>query len=74
MALACSAALAAAVIAGPSNAAVPKATAQGVTKDSVDVVVLIADLSGLRALGLPLPAVLTPEYLTKRWVESTGAR
>ena len=69
MALACTAALAAALIAGPSNAAVPKATANGVTKDSVDVAVLIADLDGLRALGLNLPASLTTGNLTKRWVE-----
>ena len=44
IALACTAALAAAMIAGPSNAAVPKATAQGVTKDSVKVVVYVPPL------------------------------
>ena len=70
IALACTAALAAALIAGPSDAAVPKATAQqGVTSTSVDVAVLIADLDGLRALGLNLPASLTTGNLTKRWVE-----
>jgi hypothetical protein len=67
IALACTAALAAALVAGPSNAAVPRAAQQGVTKTSVDVAVLIADLDGLRALGLNLPASLTTGNLTKRW-------
>ena len=40
---------------------------QGITKDSVDVVVLVADLDGLRAQGLNLPVKLTTGNLTKRW-------
>jgi hypothetical protein len=40
-----------------------------VSPGSVDVAVLIADLDGLRALGLNLPAALTTGNLTKRWIE-----
>jgi hypothetical protein len=68
IALACTAVLAAALVAGPGGAAVPRATQQGVTKDAVNVVVLIADLDGLRARGVQLPASLTTANLTKRWV------
>ena len=67
IALACIAALAATLVAAPGGAAVPRVQ-QGVTKESVDVVVLIADLDGLRARGLNLPAALTTGNLTKRWV------
>ena len=66
MTLACTAALAAALVAGPGSAATAQ---QGIDKDSVDVAVLIADLDGLRATGLNLPASLTTGNLTKRWTE-----
>ena len=56
--LVCTAALSTALFAGSGAASVPGA-AQGITKDSVEVVVLVADLDGLRAQGLSLPAKLT---------------
>ncbi len=64
--LVCAAALCTALFAGAGAASVPRAQ-QGITKDSVDVVVLVADLDGLRAQGLSLPAKLTTGNLTKRW-------
>jgi hypothetical protein len=64
--LVCVAALCTALFAGAGAASVPRAQ-QGVTKDSVEVVVLVADLDGLRATGLSLPAKLTTGILTKRW-------
>src|SRR5437763_345225 len=54
------------LLAGPGAASAPSAQ-QGVTKDSLQVVVLVADLDGLRAQGLNLPAKLTTANLTKRW-------
>jgi hypothetical protein len=67
-ALACVAGLCAAVLASPGSASVPKATStQGITKDQVQVVVLVADLDGLRSKGLDLPAKLTTGNLTQRW-------
>jgi hypothetical protein len=64
--LACAVALCTGLLAGPGAASAPRAQ-QGITKDSVDVVVLVADLDGLRAQGLNLPAKLTTGNLTKRW-------
>jgi len=64
--LLCVAALGTALLAAPGSAAAPRA-AQGVNKDSIDVVVLVADLDGLRASGLNLPVKLTTGNLTKRW-------
>ena len=64
--LVCTAALCTALFAGAGAASVPSAQ-QGITKDSVEVVVLVADLDGLRAQGLSLPAKLTVANLTKRW-------
>jgi hypothetical protein len=64
--LACAAALCTALLAVPGGAAAPRAQ-QGLTKDSLDAVVLVADLDGLRAQGLNLPAKLTTANLTKRW-------
>jgi hypothetical protein len=64
--LLCAAALCTALLAGTGVASVPRAQ-QGVTKDSIDVVVLVADLDGLRASGLDLPVKLTTGNLTKRW-------
>src|SRR5262245_5924726 len=64
--LACAAALCTALLAAPGGAAAPRAE-QGISKDSVDVVVLVADLDGLRSQGLNLPAKLTTANLTARW-------
>jgi hypothetical protein len=64
--LACTAALCTALLAGPGAASVPAAQ-QGITKKEVNVVVLVADLDGLRAQGLNLPVKLTTGNLTKRW-------
>jgi hypothetical protein len=62
----CAAALITGLLAGPGVASAPR-TQQGVAKDSVEVVVLVADLDGLRAQGLNLPAKLTTGNLAKRW-------
>jgi len=64
--LACAAALCTALLAVPGGASAPRAQ-QGVSKDSVDVVVLVADLDGLRSQGINLPAKLTTGNLTARW-------
>src|SRR5690349_13705416 len=64
--LACAAALCTALVAAPGGASAPRAQ-QGVSKDSVDVVVLVADLDGLRSQGINLPAKLTTGNLTARW-------
>lgn len=64
--IACTVALCAGLLATPAGATAPR-TQQGVTKNAIDVVVLVADLDGLRAIGLNLPAKLTNENLTKRW-------
>ncbi|MEX1008747.1 MAG: hypothetical protein WD271_13000 [Acidimicrobiia bacterium] len=64
--LACTAALCMTLLAGPGAASVPRVQ-QGINKDSVDVVVLVADLDGLRAQGFNLPAKLTTGNLEKRW-------
>ena len=63
--LLCALALGAGLLAAPSGA-VPEAQ-QGVTKSQYDIVVLVADLDGLRSQGLSLPEKLTVENLTERW-------
>lgn len=59
-------------VVGASLVAVPasgatRAAAQGVTKDEIVVVALVADLDGLRARGLIQQPKLTTGNLTKRW-------
>ncbi len=50
----------------PAGGAVPTAT-QGVTDDEVEIVVLVADLTAVRAAGFNLPAKLTTERLLAQW-------
>jgi hypothetical protein len=58
--LVCTAALAAGLLAVPARAADSKS-------DQYDIVVLVADLDGLRAAGVNLPEKLTTSNLAKRW-------
>ncbi len=58
--LVCAAALAAGVLAVPAHAA--KSTGK-----QYDIVVLVADLDGLRSQGVSLPEKLTTSNLAKRW-------
>src|SRR5258705_2664518 len=64
--LVCAVSLGTGLLAGSGAASVPRAQ-QGIDKSTVNVVVLVADLDGLRAQGLNLPAKLTTGNLTKRW-------
>jgi len=50
----------------PAGASARTAT-QGVTDKEIDIVALVADLTGLRNQGINLPPKLTTENLTKRW-------
>jgi len=50
----------------PAGASAHTAT-QGVTDKEIDIVALVADLTGLRNQGINLPPKLTTENLTKRW-------
>jgi len=59
-------ALAVSTFAVPAGARTHAAT-QGVTDKEIDIVALVADLTGLRNQGLNLPPKLTTENLTKRW-------
>ena len=50
----------------PAGASAHSAT-QGVTNKEIDIVALVADLTGLRNQGINLPPKLTTENLTRRW-------
>ena len=59
-------ALCAGGLAVSAGASVPRA-AQGVDKDSIEVVVIVADVDGLRAAGVNLAPTLTVANFTKGW-------
>ena len=50
-----------------ATARAQSSTTQGITKDEIDVVALVADLDGLTAKGFNLPPKLTTGNLLKKW-------
>lgn len=63
--MACAGLLAGMLVSPAGGAA--RTAAQGVTDDEIEIVVLVADLTQLRAQGFNLPAKLSTERLLQQW-------